>query len=164
MKRVASCIKLLLYVTPLAALPYMSDTRGASAPAEAGTSGAAPYNLTGDMLYTTHYSVMAYVEPKNLTEIITCIDGIIRQVNNREISIATGAAYVVGATLANNSIDIDALLEAYPILEDLAELCASAELYDDEAELRARPDLRESLEWDWRNIQATFKRLREQLQ
>lgn len=103
---------------------------------------------------------MTYVAPKNLSEIIAHVDVTIRRVNEGALSIATGASHIVGATLANNSIDIDALYVVHPALEDLAEFSADAEVYDDEVYIPASQNPREPVDGLWEDIQDAFRRLR----
>lgn len=103
---------------------------------------------------------MTYIEPKNLSEIITYVDTTIRRVNEGEISIATGASNIVGATLANNSVDVRTLCEAYPALEDLAEYSADTEVYDDDIYVRPNQGLEKPVDGRWEDVQDAFRRLR----
>lgn len=83
-----------------------------------------------------------------------------RLVESGELSIADGASNVVGATLANNSVDIDTLYLSHPGLEELVELCADTETYDDAKKPLRDPSLPEYVVSIWQEVQDSFKRLK----
>ncbi|MBH1980324.1 hypothetical protein I8H83_05325 [Candidatus Saccharibacteria bacterium] len=96
---------------------------------------------------------MYYVEPKNINEIIQYIQHTIARVDRNELSTSQGASNIVGATLANNSIDIDKLYDAVPYLEKLVELAADIEIYDDK-QLSFDTHLKVSVAADWERIKS----------
>ena len=91
---------------------------------------------------------MTYIEPTSLKEIVIYVESVISQTDN--LSSEDIASSIVGATLANNSIEVEDLYKEFPELLDVAETAADLEF--------------QYTSWQWNKLIENFEKLKEKVE